>query len=69
MKYPSAPGVFDIIPIDSQERWKSSYLWAYVEQVIREVARCYGFQEIRTPIFERTELFLRSVGTTSDIVS
>jgi histidyl-tRNA synthetase len=69
MKYPSAPGVFDIIPKDPQELWKSSYLWAYVEQVIREVARCYGFQEIRTPIFERTELFLRSVGATSDIVS
>lgn len=69
MKYPIPPGVFDILPIDSQELWKSSYLWAYVEQIIRETARDFGFSEIRTPLFERTELFQRSVGDTSDIVS
>ena len=69
MKYPIPPGVFDIIPIDSQDAWKSSYLWSFVEQIIRETARDYGYQEIRTPIFERTELFQRSVGDTSDIVS
>ena len=69
MKYPIPPGVFDIIPIDSQETWKSSYLWDYVEQMIRGTARDYGYQEIRTPLFERTELFQRSVGDTSDIVS
>ncbi len=69
MKYLIPPGVFDIIPTDSQETWKSSYLWAFVEQVIRTTARDYGYQEIRTPLFERTELFQRSVGDTSDIVS
>lgn len=69
MKYPIPPGVFDIIPTDSQEKWKSSYLWAFVEQKIRETARDYGYLEIRTPLFERTELFQRSVGDTSDIVS
>jgi histidyl-tRNA synthetase len=69
MKYPIPPGVFDIIPTDHQELWKSSYLWAFVEQTIRETARDYGYQEIRTPLFERTELFQRSVGDTSDIVS
>ena len=69
MKYPIPPGVFDIIPIDEQEKWKSSYLWAYVEDIIRETARVYGYHEIRTPLFERTELFQRSVGDTSDIVS
>lgn len=69
MKYPIPPGVFDILPIDNQELWKSSYLWAYVEQVIRETARDFGYAEIRTPLFERTELFQRSVGDTSDIVS
>jgi len=69
MKDPIPPGVFDIIPVDSQDPWKSSYLWAHVERVIREIARDYGFQEIRTPLFERTELFQRSVGKTSDIVS
>lgn len=69
MKYPIPPGVFDIIPIDHQDTWKSSYLWIYVEGVIRETARDYGYTEIRTPLFERTELFQRSVGDTSDIVS
>ena len=69
MKYSIPPGVFDIIPVDDQEQWKSSYLWAYVEKIIRETAKDYGYQEIRTPLFERTELFHRSVGDTSDIVS
>lgn len=69
MKYPIPPGVFDILPVDHQDTWKSSYLWAYVEQMIRDTARDYGYQEIRTPLFERTELFQRSVGDTSDIVS
>jgi histidyl-tRNA synthetase len=69
MKHSIPPGVFDIIPIDSQDTWKSSYLWEHTEQIIRETARDYGYQEIRTPLFERTELFQRSVGDTSDIVS
>lgn len=69
MKYPIPPGVFDIIPNDKQDPWKSSYLWSYVEQIIRDTARQYGFQEIRTPLFERTELFQRSSGETSDIVT
>ncbi len=69
MKYPIPPGVFDIIPKDNQETWKSSYLWDFVEKTIRETAKDFGYQEIRTPAFERTELFQRSVGETSDIVS
>ncbi len=69
MKFPIPPGVFDILPQDQQERWKSSYLWSYVEATIRKIAQDYGFQEIRTPLFERTELFQRSVGESSDIVS
>lgn len=63
------PGVFDIIPNDSKEPWRNSHLWNYVESVIRQAAREFGYQEIRTPVFERTELFQRSVGETSDIVS
>lgn len=63
-----APGVFDILPTDP-ELWRNSHLWAYVESTIRQIAKDYGFQEIRTPIFERTELFARGVGETSDIVS
>jgi histidyl-tRNA synthetase len=69
MNIPIAPGVFDIVPVDSKERWRSSYLWNYLESLIRQTARDYGFLEIRTPIFERTELFQRGVGETSDIVS
>ncbi|MBA3237689.1 MAG: histidine--tRNA ligase [Parachlamydiaceae bacterium] len=69
MKFAIAPGVYDILPQDPQDPWKSSYLWNYIENVIRELATCYGFREIRTPLFERTELFQRAVGETSDIVS
>lgn len=69
MKYPIPPGVFDIIPIHSKENWKSTYLWSHVEQMIRKTARDYGYREIRTPLFERTELFQRSVGDGTDIVS
>src|SRR3984957_8216484 len=69
MKFAIPPGVFDILPDDPQEKWKSSYLWSYVEEIMHKIASQYGFHEIRTPLFERTELFQRSVGDTSDIVS
>ncbi|MBT1247724.1 MULTISPECIES: histidine--tRNA ligase [unclassified Thermosipho (in: thermotogales)] len=42
--------------------------WYFVENVARETARLYGYSEIRTPIFERTELFVRGVGEDTDIV-
>src|ERR1700757_4740936 len=44
-------------------------VWNFVEAVAREVFRDYNFQEIRTPIFESTELFARGVGEETDIVS
>jgi len=44
-------------------------LWNFVEAKVREVMRAYNFQEIRTPIFESTELFARGVGEETDIVS
>jgi histidyl-tRNA synthetase len=69
MTIPSAPGVFDILPISTEEPWRNSYLWNYIENIIRETATAYGYKEIRTPIFERTELFIRGVGESSDIVS
>lgn len=43
-------------------------LWQRVESVAREAFRRYGFKEIRTPIFEKTELFARGVGEATDIV-
>src|ERR1700745_374993 len=44
-------------------------LWTFVESAVRDVFRAYNFQEIRTPIFESTELFARGVGEDTDIVS
>ncbi len=48
---------------------KDSYKWQYVEKTIRELAENFGYKEIRTPNFEHTELFCRSVGETSDVVT
>jgi len=42
--------------------------WRYVETVIRDVIESYGYQEIRLPILEQTELFRRSIGEVTDIV-
>ncbi len=69
MNIPIPTGTFDILPFDSKEEWRSAHLWAYVEKIARKLAQAYGYEEIRTPLFERTELFQRSVGDTSDIVS
>ncbi len=69
MTYSLPPGVFDIIPEDTQEPWKSTYLWNYVEDIIRNIASLYGYQEIRTPILEHVQLFQRGVGATTDVVS
>ena len=58
----SAPkGTLDILP---EQSWK----WQTVERIARETAALYHFSEIRTPLFEHTELFHRSVGETSDVV-
>lgn len=54
-------GTKDILP-------NESYKWQYIENTAREVARNFGVKEIRTPIFEHTELFQRGVGETTDIV-
>lgn len=55
-------GTKDVLPADS-------YKWQYVEKVAREQAKLYNFKEIRTPVFEHTELFLRGVGDTTDVVT
>src|SRR5438045_3519841 len=58
----SAPkGTVDILPADVAR-------WQTVERIARETAELYHFAEIRTPIFEHTELFHRGVGETTDIV-
>ncbi len=54
-------GTKDVLPQDS-------YLWQYIEAKMRAAAALAGFREVRTPVFEHTELFLRGVGDTTDIV-
>ena len=54
-------GTNDFLPEDTAK-------WQYVEQVLRDLCKDYGYEEIRTPIFEDTELFQRGVGDTTDIV-
>lgn len=54
-------GTKDITP-------KDAYKWNYVENKFREICSLFGYEEMRTPIFEHTELFKRSVGDTTDIV-
>jgi histidyl-tRNA synthetase len=55
-------GTRDLLPPETA-------LWNFVESAVRDVFRAYNFQEIRTPIFESTELFARGVGEDTDIVS
>ncbi len=43
-------------------------LWQYIEEKIKEICRQFGYGEIRTPVFEHTELFQRGVGETTDVV-
>lgn len=54
-------GTQDILP-------KDSYKWHAIESVMADEAEIHGFKEIRTPVFEHTELFNRSVGETTDVV-
>lgn len=61
MAYQAPKGTRDVTPGES-------YRWQYVEELIRRTTARYGFKEIRTPVIEHTELFLRSVGDTTDVV-
>jgi histidyl-tRNA synthetase len=61
MKIPSVKGFRDVLPGESAR-------WAALEGQAREVFAAYNYQEIRLPIVERTELFRRSIGETTDIV-
>ena len=60
-KYSALRGTQDIFPPEI-------YIWQKVEKVARDVFSAYGFQELRAPIIESTEIFVRSIGETSDIV-
>lgn len=54
-------GMNDILPDES-------YLWAYFEQTVQQWLAAYGYRNIRTPIVEQTDLFVRSIGEVTDIV-
>ena len=54
-------GTKDVLPFDS-------YKWQYAEKKAREICRLFAFREIRTPVFEHTELFTRSIGDDTDVV-
>src|SRR3954447_1143743 len=55
-------GTRDLLPPETA-------LWNFVEAAVRDVFRAYNFHEIRTPIFESTELFARGVGEETDVVA
>ena len=54
-------GTKDMLP-------SNAYKWQYIEDKLRKISAEYGIREIRTPMFEATELFKRGVGETTDVV-
>ncbi len=61
MKFQTVTGTKDILPSESP-------IWQHVERVVRNVFERFGYREIRTPVFEDTNVFLRGIGETTDIV-
>jgi histidyl-tRNA synthetase len=62
MKYRSPRGTQDLLPQDAPR-------WRYVEESFRSTCAIFGYEELRTPTFEQTDLFVRAVGEHTDIVS
>lgn len=62
MKYTKSIGTRDILP-------QEAILWEYATQILREASALFSYGEIRTPAFENAEVFIHSVGDTSDIVT
>lgn len=61
MAFKAIKGTKDMLPQDA-------YKWHHIEEEWRKICREYGFREIRTPVFESTELFNRGIGDTTDVV-
>ncbi|MCE5235724.1 MAG: histidine--tRNA ligase [Eubacteriales bacterium] len=59
--YQAPKGTKDVLPSESRA-------WRHIEGIAHSICETYGFREVRTPVFEHTELFLRGVGDTTDIV-
>ncbi|MBV6457010.1 MAG: Histidine--tRNA ligase [Fimbriimonadaceae bacterium] len=62
MRFQAPRGTHDVLP-------GQATAWVRLESTFREVARLYGYGEVRTPVFEDTELFTRTSGETSEIVT
>jgi len=62
LQYQAPRGTQDLLPGEVEK-------WQFLEDTFRTLSSLYGYREIRTPLFEQTELFIRSVGEDSDIVS
>ena len=65
--YSGPRGTYDIYP-GGREPHERPELWAFAEGVARDYFRRYNYSEVRTPVFEEAQLFVRSVGEASDIV-
>jgi histidyl-tRNA synthetase len=61
-KYKAPRGTYDVVP-------ENAHHWRFVEDTFAELATSYGYGEIRTPVFEETDLFVRSSGDTSEVVT
>ena len=61
MKMIAPRGTVDLLPEDTKK-------WRYIEDSLRKLTNAYNYEEIRTPLFEHTEVFQRGVGDTTDIV-
>ena len=62
MSFTKPKGTYDVLTTDSPR-------WRYVEDIVREVTRVYNVTEVRTPMFESSELYHRAAGETTDVVS
>lgn len=71
LRYTAPKGTHDILPPDrNRADWADDITkWHWLEGVFRDLCRRYGYEEVRTPAFEATDLFHRAVGEGTDIVS
>ncbi len=68
MPFQIPKGLFDVVPFGAKEDWQLTSYWQYIEKTFRKTCSDYGFKELRTPIFESLELFIRGAGKASDLV-
>lgn len=70
MRFSAPKGTHDILPPSLNRPWADDVSkWHWLEGVFRDLCALYGYQEVRTPVFEATELFKRAVGEGTDIVA